>query len=193
VLVDPLRRGQVLQAVLAEVDEPGVCRERGRRRRDEHLSAVPRGRDARGPVDVGADVPLVREVRRPGVDPDADPHHPRRELGLCVARRVEGAGGGGECVEEGVALRVDLDAPVPAERVAEHGPVLVERGRVPLRPQLVQQAGRPLDVREEERDGSRRELGAHGDGIIAPPRARRPGSVGVPLASGLELERAGSG
>jgi hypothetical protein len=40
--------------------------------------------------------------------------------------------------------------------------MLRQRPRVPLRPQLVQQPGRALDVREEEGDGAGGEVGAHG-------------------------------
>ena len=54
--------------------------------------------------------------------------------------------------EERVALRVDLDAAVPRERVPQHPPVLGQRLRIPLRAELVQQPRRALDVREQEGD-----------------------------------------
>ena len=51
-LVDPLRRAQVLEPVLAEVAQLGGLDERGRRRRNEHLPAVTGGGDPRRAVDV---------------------------------------------------------------------------------------------------------------------------------------------
>jgi hypothetical protein len=44
----------------------------------------------------------------------------------------------GKCVEEGVALSIDLDAPVAVERVPQHSPMLEEHVCVGL-PELVQQ------------------------------------------------------
>ena len=39
--------------------------------------------------------------------------------------------------------------------------VLGQSLRIPLRPELVQQPSRPLNVREEEGDGTGREIGTH--------------------------------
>ncbi|MEX1357594.1 MAG: hypothetical protein WD981_03120 [Gaiellaceae bacterium] len=61
-LEDPDRLGEVLQAVLAEVERLGVD-DGSRRRREQHLPAVPGGRDPRPEVDVAADIALVREHR----------------------------------------------------------------------------------------------------------------------------------
>ena len=89
--------------------------------------------------------------------------HPHRQLEplLRLARGAERAGGGREGDEERVALRVDLDAAVPLERVAQDTPMLGERSRVVIRAELVQEARRPLDVREEKGDGAGRQVG-HG-------------------------------
>ena len=99
------------------------------RGRDEHLPAVPGGGDAGGTVDVSADVALVGEKRRPGVqaDPDLDRAGgerlgERRRRSERPRRRREGE-------EEGVALGVDLDPAVGGARLADHPPVLGERRR----------------------------------------------------------------
>jgi hypothetical protein len=154
-LPDPLRRAEVLQAVLAEIAEAVGLHERGRRRRDENLAAVSRGGDASRSVDVSTHVALIGQQRRAGVD--AHPHGNRQGL-LCLARRCERTRSGSEGDEERVSLRVDLHAVVPRERVAEHRPVLVQFLGVALRTELVQQAGRALDVGEKERDRAARQL-----------------------------------
>ena len=60
-LVDALGRGEVLEAVLAEIDERVALEQRRGRRGDEDLPAVAGRRDPRCPVDVTADVALVRQ------------------------------------------------------------------------------------------------------------------------------------
>ena len=70
---------------------------------------------------------------------------------LCASTAAATASAGPrERDEEGVALRVHLDAVVPREGVADRAPVLGEEIGVG-RPVLLQQARRPLDVGEEER------------------------------------------
>ena len=54
--------------------------------------------------------------------------------------------------EEGVALIVDFVPGVTGKRFAQHPTVLGEGHSIALSPQLLEQARRPLDVREEERD-----------------------------------------
>src|SRR5262249_47322854 len=56
--------------------------------------------------------------------------------------------------EERIALRVHLDAAVAPARVAHDLAMPGEHIRVVLGAELVQQAGRPLDVGEEEGDGA---------------------------------------
>ena len=90
-LENPLWRAQVLEPVLAEVAQFVPVDERRRRSRDEHLPAVPGGSDARRAVDVSADVALLREQRRAGVE--AHPHRiepaPVRRLARRQARRAQ--------------------------------------------------------------------------------------------------------
>ena len=73
----------------------------------------------------------------------------------------------GEHEEERVTLRVHLDAALGGEDLAKHPPVLCQRLRVRLRPELVQQPRRPLDVREQEGDGRARQLAPHARMIVA--------------------------
>ena len=68
--------------------------------------------------------------------------------------------------EEGVALRVDLDAAVASARLADDAAVLGERLRVGLGAELVQQPRRALDVGEEEGDGAGGGRQGEGDGIV---------------------------
>ena len=68
-------------------------------------------------------------------------------------RACDGVRGACEGDEEGVALRVDLDAAVSRERLAERAPVLGEHVGVPLA-ELVQEPRRALDVGEEKGDCS---------------------------------------
>ena len=70
-LVDALGRREVLEAMLAEVDEPVEPDKRGRRGGDEHLPAVADRRDARCTVHIVSDIPLVGDERRAGVEADA--------------------------------------------------------------------------------------------------------------------------
>ena len=58
--------------------------------------------------------------------------------------------------EEGVALSVDLVAPMGHERSTKEAPMIGENLRIALA-QLLDEPCRPLDVGEEERDGARSE------------------------------------
>jgi hypothetical protein len=123
--------------------------------RDKHLAAV-RGRtDTGGAVHVHAHVPLGRHLRLTGVDAHA---HGQRERGLCLLRRGDRGGCRREGDEEGVALRIHLDAPVPLAGRAQDAAVLGQQVGVALAV-LLQQPRRALDVGEEEGDGAGGELG----------------------------------
>ena len=117
------------------------------------------------------DVALVGQKRRSGVQADPDLHLPGCE------RTREGGGGhersrrGREREEEGVTLRVDLDAALVGAGLADDAAVLGERIGVRLGAELVQQLRRALDVGEEKGDGAGRKVVAHG-AIIRPTRGR---------------------
>ncbi len=101
--------------------------ERPRRRRDDDLAAVPAGGDPRRAVQLVAGVALAGQTRLTGVQ--ADPHvdRPGGERLLTLGRCGERLDGIGECVQEGVSLRIDLDAAVSGEGAAQETAVLGER------------------------------------------------------------------
>jgi hypothetical protein len=84
-------------------------------------------------------------------------HGPGGEPALDVRRGGSGLGGTGERDEEGIALRVDLDAAVWCDSRAESAPMAGQGGGVPLA-ELVQQPRRAFDVRKEECDRAGGEL-----------------------------------
>jgi hypothetical protein len=140
--------------VLPELAERVVFDETSRRLGEDDLAPVCGRGDAGSAVDVHADVALVGDDRLAGVDADA---HANR-AGFQGAARV---GGGRDCVggtregnEEGIALRVDLDSALGSAGLSDQPPMLGECLRVRLCAQLVEQPGRALDVREEERDSA---------------------------------------
>ncbi len=105
-------------------------------------------------------------------EPIREPHL-QPELGEC-GPGVGGGGnrsrGGGEGDEERVPRGVDLDPVVgcpgdPADTV-----VLAQQGAVAVRPELVEQLGRPLDVGEHERHRPRRK--SHLAHVLARPSKR---------------------
>jgi len=160
-LVDPLGRGQVLQPVLAQIAQPVRVDERRGRGRDEHLPAMACGADPRRPVHVDADIPLLVQMRGARVDADAHPDRPGGQPLEHAGRSPECARCGRKGDEEGVPLRVDLDAAVGVEGLAQDAAMLRQRRRIPLGTQLVEQLRRPLDVGEEEGDGSGRKVALH--------------------------------
>src|SRR5688572_2934863 len=109
------------------------------------------GGDARRAVDVAPDVPLLGKMRGAGMNAHA---HRDRELRLRLGRSLDRAWRRRERDEEGIALRVHLDAAVTSERIPKYTPVLGERGGVPLGTELVQELRRTLDIGEEERHGA---------------------------------------
>jgi hypothetical protein len=137
--------------VLAEVLEPELDELR-RGGRDEHLPAVTTSGDASGAMDVAADVALVGEERRPRVQADAHRDGAGGERLIERRSRLKRARSGREGEEERVSLGVHLDPALGGARLPNDTPVLGESGRVGLRAERVQQAGRALDVREEEGD-----------------------------------------
>jgi hypothetical protein len=163
-LEQALRLVDVLEPMRAEVAERDVgervVAEQGARGlRDEHLPSHGRGSDSRRPVHAEPDVAVLAVRRLAGMD--AHPDAQLSAVGPFVLRErslaVDGCGygvlGAPEGDEERIALRVDLVAPMGLERLTEESLVLCQRlPVVPAEP--LQQARRPLDVREEEGDGS---------------------------------------
>jgi hypothetical protein len=134
-LEQPLGLGEVFQAVLAEVALDRLGRQIDPdqltgRLRDEYLAAVRRGADARGPVQIDADVPLDCSRRLAAVDPHA--YSQWHVLRPCVAgeralrghRRRDGVPGGRKGREVGVALVVDLLTSVTGDRLPQQPAML---------------------------------------------------------------------
>ena len=165
-LEEALRRREVLQTVLTEVANSLAGDEVARRLRQEHLPAVPGGGDPRRPVDVDADVALLGYDRLAGVEPHAHADRPAAERRLPVGGGRDRLGGARERDEERVALRVHLDAAVPCESLPQHTTVLAQQLARNASPMLVQQPRRPLDVREQERHGPRRQVPWHARSIV---------------------------
>src|SRR3954447_1558487 len=106
--------------MLAKVRQRERSVEQVARALTEHdLSSVPDRHDPRRRVHVETDVLGRVESRLPGVDPHADGDRATAERGHGLPDRANGAGRGGERVEEGVALVIDFVAAVATERLAD--------------------------------------------------------------------------
>ena len=127
--------------------------------------------DARRAMDVAADVALLGEQGRAGVQSDPHLDLPRAEHRSDRTRRSERTRRGAEREEEGVALSVHLDPAVPRAGLADHSPVLGQCLRVGLAAEFVQELRRPLNVSEEEGDGAGRKVLSH-NAIICGAEAR---------------------
>ena len=146
-----------------------------------------------GTDDVEPEVALLPHGRLAGVQPDPHPH-----LGpvgpvvgdvraLHLGRCRDGVACADEREEERVALRVDLDAVVGGEGVADKPSMVGEDGRVTVA-ELLQQRGRSLDVRERERHRAAGQLG-HGS-ILALVLTEHEGSSPHPDANPPDERRA---
>jgi hypothetical protein len=161
---------QVAQAERAEVAELDIREEPNRRLGEDHLAAVRRGRDAVRAVHLEADVAVLGDHRHAAVQ--ADPHADARVVGprlvgdlrLCLLRRAQRRLRVGERGEDLVAARVDDDAALGGDDVAKHRAHAREHG-APALPEPVREAGRPLDVGVQERDGPGGKL-AHGRNLL---------------------------
>ena len=156
--------GQVLQAVLpqvpiGDVGQRLVAHEVSGGLREERLPAVGGGAQARAPIDRGAVVVALSQLRLPGVQGRAYPQRRRGWPRLGVQCHLDRGGGGdraggpGEDREAAVALaaRAHEVAAVPADDllhelvVAGEGPAHRLRGTLP-------KGGAPRDVGEEVGD-----------------------------------------
>jgi hypothetical protein len=99
-LEDQFRRAEVLEPMRAEVAESGRVEESGGRRADEDLAAVAGGGDARRTMDIRADVALLGQQRRAGVETDANADWSGAQRLGGFARCRQRAGGGGKGDEE---------------------------------------------------------------------------------------------
>src|SRR5262245_1183266 len=112
-------------------------------------------------MDVCSYVALVRQQRCPRVEADTDADRTGRE-NICEGQRcIERSRCRWKREEEGVALCVDLGGALRSARLANDAAMLGERLGVRLRAELLQQPGRPLHIREEERDRTGGEIASH--------------------------------
>jgi hypothetical protein len=109
---------------------------------------------------VHSDVPLVAQPRLASMD--AHPHRDPERL----HHRLSGPGGTqgtprrGKGEQKPVSLRVNLGATLTLNRLAQRTAVLAEHLPVPVA-QLLEQARRPLDVREQQGHRPRRQVASH--------------------------------
>ena len=166
-----LRMIQVLQPVPSKIPDPDTGREgpvhQGPRGlREDGLPSVGRSGDAGGTMHVDPDVPVQADhpVSRVKAHPNPDLDRGRpRVPGQASLRRHRGLNGSRRALEhgeEGVALGAHLHAPAVLDGTANDRRMGVANGRVSVT-ELLQQPGRPFDVREQERDRSGGEL-CHG-------------------------------
>jgi hypothetical protein len=155
------RSVEVLQSMAAEGEQLFPVEKARGRIRKERLPAVRECADARSAVHVDADITLLAERWCPRVQTGADADWPGGERLVAGARSSRGALRCREGDEEGVALRIHLDAAVRGEGLPQRLPMLAERLGVRVRAERVQQPRRALHVGEEECDRAGRELGAH--------------------------------
>ncbi len=119
---------------------------------------MPRGSNARCSMYVHADVPLVGDDRFTRVHTHANTDGADGEGIAPFSRSGKRVRGSCEGDEERISLRVHLNAAVPVETLTQRSTVIREHARVGVA-ELVQQARRPLHVREEEGDGAGGQLG----------------------------------
>ena len=171
-LIEPLRLGQVLQAVLAQVAQLVAPQQGGGRSGDQHLPAVAGRGDPGRSVHIDADIPVLAKVRRPSVDANPHLNRARGQFPYCLRSGPHCLGSGWERDEERVAVRIDLRSAVSDERLAQYAAMLRERMRVPIGAQLVQQPCRAFDVGEEEGNRSRWEIARHAHNHAPSRRSR---------------------
>jgi hypothetical protein len=119
---------------------------------------MPGRHDPRAHVHVRTQVALLCQLRRARMEANPDPDRTVGESFRCYSRRRERAACGREGNQEGIALRVDLDAAVGPERLAHDAAVLRQRLPVSVGAKLMQKLRGALHVREEKGDGSHREI-----------------------------------
>ena len=183
-LKDPHRPGEILQSMLAQLEDFPLD-ERPGRRREEHLAAVAGRRNPGAEMDIVTDIPLLRPERSPRMKAHPDADRPRRQ-------RLVGGRGRGHCgtrvaehIEERVTLSVHLDTPARRERLPHEPPMLGERRRILRRAELLQQPRRPLHIRERKRHHPGRKHRRHGAmmPLLRPPErlATNPPCAAPPI------------
>ena len=118
-------------------------------------------RDARRPVHGDSDVATVDQKRRASVHSDPHLNRAAAKSLMRLFRSGERAGRRRERNAERISLRVNLHPAVPLECVSQSSTVFKKRLRIAIRADLMEETGRPFDVREQEGDGAGREVIEH--------------------------------
>ncbi len=215
-LVEPDGAIEILQPLLPEVAQEDVqvlflvLEERLGRLRYEHLAAVPGRADPCSTMYGEPRVATLRRDRLTRVQPhahlDLGPVGPRmrQQRELALHRREHCLPSAGEGDEEGIALRVDLVTAVGCEGGSQQ-PLMVGKQFGVALAELLDQARRTLDVREQKRDRAARQLRHRrkrdsrdrhippGDGTRHVPATKtssgRPDSNRGPLVRANKLQR----
>src|SRR6266851_9570283 len=130
---------------------------------EQDLPSVPGAHDAGGVMDIQAHIAFGGEFRLARVQAHADTYRHTcwpdvaGESPLGGHSRREGIGGTSKGDEEGIALRVDLVPVILVERRAQQVPRLHQQAGVAVA-HLLEEVRGSLDIAEEQRDRSRREL-----------------------------------
>ena len=187
-LEDPLRLRQLRQRPEAEIAE--VARrcelERGRLGGDD-LAAVAGVRDPERPVDLDADVAVVAERRRPGVQADPDPHRASARCGprsAAAPRPPRRRRPRRRRTRRRARRRASRPRGRPRRRPPRGGGAEVRQHRLPVGAELAGEPRRALDVGEEEGDRSGRER-AHPGESRSRERARTVRYAATSSSSGL--------
>ncbi len=170
-LVQPYRRREILEPMLPEIAEAHLVRyrradQRVGRLREKDLAAVAGSADARGAVDVDPDVARDRVHRFARVQAHSDPHvgilWPLvvRDRSLRVDAGQQRRPRGREGDEQAVARGVDVAAAVRRDGFADEPMVVGQQGGVRVA-ELLEEARRPIDVREEQADRPGRQRVGH--------------------------------
>ena len=106
--------------------------------RQQHLPTMPGRCDARSLVHVLPDVALLGHVRRARMDAHAHPDWARGQPLQRIGGRLDRTRRRRKGDKEGIPLRIDLDASVGAEGLAQDAAMLGERLRVTNAAQLAQ-------------------------------------------------------
>ena len=176
-LEHPLRRRQVAQAVLTEVaPDHAVIQQRFGRRRQQHLSTVPRGHDPRRAIHRRTEIVPVAFLHLARVQPH--PHANQRMIGqtrLRLHRRIDAVRRARERRRESIATCREHVPTVRFDRATHDAVMLRQRGSH-LVGTLLPQTRRTLDIGEQKRHGARRRT-PHGASLPRrQPRASWGGS-----------------
>lgn len=152
-LQHPQRRGQVLQPVLAQIEQvPFRVEERGRDRGHQHLAPVGNGHQASRLVQHRSEIVALALVRLARMQ--AHPHPQLRPAPIRRRHRLlhgngngDGVPGSLECRPEPVATGVEY---VPVMRLddVDQDPVVTGQSEAHARAVLIPQPGRPFDIGE---------------------------------------------